>query len=302
MLVITVGKNYVDIDGYASAIAYRELFKLRGIESVFVTNAVLNYSITKSLIDLGFKIDKYNIKDSDKFIILDLSNPNFLPGFVREDNIVEIIDHHPGYEEYWKNTNSIIEPIGSVATIIVEKYEECNLLDKMDKDIALLLMAAILDNTLNFTADITCDRDKNAYKKLEEITKEYNYQEIYFKECQNYVESNLKDSIINDIKIEKDNKYLPEVIGQLTVWDIDKVLKEKETIKDIMSNYDKWLINIISLKDNKSYILCSSKSVIDRFSKLFECIIDNDIVILDSKLRKEILKRSYVIKTGVISN
>ena len=165
----------------------------------------------------------------------------------------------------------------------------------MDKGIALLLMAAILDNTLNFTADITCDRDKIAYKKLEKITSEYNYQDIYFRECQNYVESNLKDSIINDIKIEKDNKYLPEVIGQLTIWDINKILEEKDTIKDIMSGYDKWVINIISLKDNKSYVLCSSKDVIDNFSKLFECTIDNDIVIMDSKLRKEILKKSYVI-------
>lgn len=295
MLVITVGKNYVDIDGYASSIAYRELFKLRGIESVFVTNSVLNYSITKSLIDLGYTIDIYDIKDIDKFIVLDLSNPKFLPEFVRESDIIEIIDHHPGFEEYWKKTDSIIEPIGSVATIIVEKYEEYNLLDKMNKDVALLLMAAILDNTLNFTADITCDRDKIAYKKLEDLTGIYNYQEKYFNECQNYVENNLKDSIINDIKIEKDNKYLPEVIGQLTIWDIDKVLKEKDTIKGIMSNYDNWLINIISLKDNKSYVLCSNKSVVESFSKLFECTIDNDIVIMDSKLRKEILKRSYVI-------
>ena len=84
MLVITVGKNYVDIDGYASAIAYRELFKLRGIESVFVTTAVLNYSITKSLIDLGYTIDKYDIKDTDKFIVLDLSNPDYLEKFVKK--------------------------------------------------------------------------------------------------------------------------------------------------------------------------------------------------------------------------
>ena len=26
MIVITVGKSYIDIDGYASSIAYRELF------------------------------------------------------------------------------------------------------------------------------------------------------------------------------------------------------------------------------------------------------------------------------------
>ena len=45
----------------------------------------------------------------------------------------------------------------------------------MDKDIAKLLMAAILDNTLNFTANITTERDKNAYKKLELLINEYDY-------------------------------------------------------------------------------------------------------------------------------
>ena len=45
MLVITVGKSYIDIDGYASAIAYKELLNMQNIEAKFVSNAVLNYSI-----------------------------------------------------------------------------------------------------------------------------------------------------------------------------------------------------------------------------------------------------------------
>lgn len=33
MIVLTVGKSYVDIDGYASCLAYRELLKMLKIES-----------------------------------------------------------------------------------------------------------------------------------------------------------------------------------------------------------------------------------------------------------------------------
>lgn len=62
-----------------------------------------------------------------------------------------------------------IEFIGAVATIIVERYEKEGLLDKMSKEVAYLLMAAILDNTLNFKARIAAERDKVAYEKLEKI-------------------------------------------------------------------------------------------------------------------------------------
>ena len=57
MIVITVGKSYVDIDGYASCIAYRELLKLKNIDSVFVSNAFLNYSITDSLKNSFYSTD-----------------------------------------------------------------------------------------------------------------------------------------------------------------------------------------------------------------------------------------------------
>ncbi len=40
MIIITSGKKYIDIDAYASCIAYRELLKMRGIESTFVSNAI----------------------------------------------------------------------------------------------------------------------------------------------------------------------------------------------------------------------------------------------------------------------
>ena len=297
MVVITVGKNYIDIDGYASCLAYRELLKMNGVDAKFVSNSVLNYGITDSLLNLSFQIDDYQINSEDKFIILDLSDKSFFPDFVKEDNIIELIDHHPGFENYWENklgSHAIIEKIGAVATIIVEKYEQCNMLNKMNKDIAKLLMAAILDNTLNFTAQITKERDLIAYKKLEQITQEYNFASLYFSECQNVIENNLRLSIINDLKIQKVNEYLPEVLGQLTIWDVTKLLEQINIIKETMNNYgDKWAINIISLKENKSYIIYSNDDVAINISKLFDCICEDDMLIIKpAKLRKEIIGRA----------
>lgn len=265
MIVLTVGKSYVDIDGYASCLAYRELLKMLKIESKVISVGNLNYSITKSLLNLPYHIDDYKIKPDDKFIVLDLSDKQFFPDFVKEESIIELIDRHPGFEEYWTaklKNNAVIEQIGAVATIIVEKYEQYNLIHKMDKSIAKLLMAAILDNTLNFTAKITNTRDKIAYKKLVKIADEYNFDETYFKECQETVEYNLEESIVNDLKFQEANEYIPNVFGQITIWNINHLLDKKEKIRQTMNKYgEKWMINIISLNDNRSYIIYSDDKV-----------------------------------------
>ena len=41
--------------------------------------------------------------EDDKFIVVDVSYKDFFDKIVEEDKIIEIIDHHCGYEEYWKN-------------------------------------------------------------------------------------------------------------------------------------------------------------------------------------------------------
>lgn len=163
MKIVTSGSKYIDIDAYAGIIAYSNLLRLKGIQAKAVSTAKLNESITSSLLELNTKLDKYEEKEDDEFIIIDVSNKDYFDEIVKESKIVEVIDHHTGFEEYWESKlgeNSKIEFIGSVATLIVEDYEKENLLERMSKDIAILLMSAILDNTLNFQAKVTNERDK----------------------------------------------------------------------------------------------------------------------------------------------
>lgn len=294
MIILTTGKKYIDIDGYASCIAYRELLRIQGKEAKFISTAMVNYSVTKSLLELPFSLDEYEIAPADEFIIIDLSNKSFFEEFVNEKNIIELIDHHNGFEDNWKKVlkeKATIEPIGSVATIITEKYEQLNLLGKMDKDIAKLLMAAILDNTLNFTAKITKERDKVAYSKLEKISEDTEFKAKYFSKVQSFIEKDLNNAIVNDLKYEK-IKGLPKALGQLTIYDIELLKEKLEMIKDIMGKHnEKWLINIICLKDKKSYIVCSDKSVAHDIEKLFNKTAKDNIIELESTiLRKEIIK------------
>ncbi len=298
MIIVTSGSNYIDIDAYAGIIAYANLLNLKGIPAKAVSTAKLNESITPSLLNLNTVLDEYEKSDSDNFIILDVSNKDYFDNIVNESKIIEIIDHHTGFEEYWKEIlkeKSRIEFIGAVATIIVEDYEKENLLDNMSKDIALLLMSAILDNTLNFKAKVTDERDINAYKKLSKIVGNIdNFEEKYFLECQKSIEVNLEKSIENDTKNEKICDILPDTFSQLTLWNKDFILNNKENVYKILDKMSpEWMLNVISLEEGKSYIIANNELVKRNIEKLFEKAFKTDIMELDSVwLRKEIIKKA----------
>lgn len=298
MKIVTSGRRYIDIDAYAGCIAYANLLNLKGISAKAVSTAKINESITPSLLKLSNKLEQYEKSDNDEFIIIDVSNKDFFDDIVAEDKVIEVIDHHIGCEEYWQNKlgeKANIEFIGAVATLIVELYEKEKLIEKMTKDIAYLLMSAILDNTLNFKAKVTTDRDKTAYKKLEMIVEcKENYAEKYFLECQSNIEKNLKIAIENDTKIEKINDKLPTVFGQLTVWDKKSVVDNKKTIYDTLNNIGtEWMMNLICLQDGKSFIIAPNLKTQKNLEKLLNGKFQDDVMELeDVWLRKEIIKKA----------
>ena len=298
MILVTSGSKYIDIDAYAGIIAYSNLLRLKGIQSKAVSTAKLNESITSSLLELNTKLDKYEEKEDNEFIIIDVSNKDYFDDIVQENRIVEVIDHHTGFEEYWKNKlgeKSKIEFIGSVATLIVEDYEKENLLEKMSEDIAILLMSAILDNTLNFQAKVTNERDRIAYTKLQNIANiEENYAEKYFLECQQNIERDLRMAIENDTKFEKICDLLPTVFGQLTLWNKEFILANKKIIYETLNHInEEWIMNLISLEDAKSYIISEDIKVKAGLERLFNKPFEKDILELENVwLRKEIIKKA----------
>lgn len=298
MTIVTSGNRYIDIDAYAGCIAYAYLLNLKGIEAKAVSTAKINESITTNLLNLETKLDKYKENDNNQFVIIDVSNKDYFDDIVNEKQIIEVIDHHLGHEEYWKNRlgeKAKIEFIGAVATIIVELYEKENLLNKMPKDIAELLMSAILDNTLNFKAKVTNKRDKIAYGKLEKIVNyKGNYAEKYFLECQQEIEKDFVKAIENDTKIEKINDILPTVFSQLVVWDKRYILDNEKVLYDTLSNIGKdWMFNLICLKDEKSYIISNDVKIQKKLEKLLNGTFKGDIMELKEVwLRKEIIARA----------
>ena len=294
LLIITSGKKYIDIDAYASMIAYRCLLQNLGFNAFAVSNSVLNESIPDFIKNLDYSLDNINCTTDCKYIVLDVSNPDFFDLIVKEEKMEEIVEHQVGYEDYWKekNVKTEISFIGSVCTIVFERFQKANRIDLLDTNLCKLLIAGIIDNTLNLKSSVATNRDIEAYEKLLKIGNiNSDYIREYFEACYLDIENNLEDMLVNDIKVEKVSGFLPDVIGQLIVLDINIILENLVRIRKVFEIYSDWILNVISLNEGKSYIFYNNKNVKDNFLKIFKCL-DNNIYLEMNKcfLRKEIIK------------
>src|SRR3989344_5793327 len=169
-VVVISGQLYSDIDVLACAIAYSELLSKKGKESYAVLPGPLNKSVTNSVKSWGLNFQKVPPDGEKKFVIVDMSNQEYIAEFVDENKVIEVFDHHEGFADYWRGKigkKSRIEMIGACATLIWEEYKKAGLDKDISKVSANLLYTAIASNTLNFNADITNVRDRHAFIELE---------------------------------------------------------------------------------------------------------------------------------------
>jgi len=299
MKIVTSGSSYLDIDAYACCIAYTELQNSLGIPTVAVSSAPLNYSISDSILSFEQKIlnPKSLIIDREsEFIVMDVSDPRFFDPIVDIERITHIYDHHVGFEDMWHEKlgdDAKIEFIGCAATLIYEEWEKAGMLSKMTPETAMILTAAILDNTLNFLAKVTTSRDIRAKDRLCVLAGiSQDWCEAYFKECQEAVERDLISSIRKDAKTDCNVFGLPKAIGQIVVWDAKMLLLKRGDIYTALNALAScWVLNIVCLGTRRGYFLCNEKGSQRKLQTIFDIEFEGDIAITKKPvLRKEIIK------------
>lgn len=299
MIIVTAGARYIDIDAYACSVAYAELLNLCDKPAIAISTAPLNESITAPLRALQVPFsNNYQPKPDDKFVIVDLSDPVQLDPLVDESRVIEVFDHHPKFEEYWSGKlggGSHIEPIGAAATLIYEQWVNASRELVMSHESATLLAAAILDNTLNFGAHITSDRDKTAYLHLLDIANlDDSFASNYFSECQQAITENLATSLRNDTKFLTFNNFGREMcVGQLVVWDVHEIITDDlkliaETLSGMGST---WMANIVSISEQRSYFVADDTNVQHWLEQSLKLQFNGQLAVADRAwLRKEILQ------------
>ena len=302
-LIITAGSTYLDIDAYACCVAMAELLNLKGEKAIAYSTAPYNYSVCEFLAEKGQITDvlpRDCYAEELKYIIVDVSDPDYIKDSVPLENVIKVYDHHTGFEKYWDNLigeGAQIEFIGAAATLIYREWKRVGLQDKMSRSTALLLIATILDNTLNLTSANTTPEDIEVFNELcrkESIGEEWCAS--YFQEVQTNVEDDLKNALFGDLKTNRNTEVLPPKIAQICVWNAENILTRLPEIHQWFEELQtSWMINIIELKQKCSYFVCNDINYQKKIGMVFDVQFHEGIAKLsDSWLRKEIIKHAKV--------
>lgn len=174
-----------------------------------------------------------------KVILVDHNNFEQSVVGIEEAIILEIIDHHNlGRVGTKVPINFRSMPVGCTATIIYKMFLEKKI--KIPKQIAGLLLSAILSDTLLFTSPSTTDEDVFAANKLAKLSKtninEYGYKML--KASSSIEGLSINEQLNQDYKSYTVGK-LHIGISQLITMDFDEIYKRKEEyIEKLDSMYE----------------------------------------------------------------
>ena len=297
--IVTTGEAFADIDAVACVIAYTELLRLEGKAAEAYFPGTLNNSVTRSIREWGLDYRTELSTTEAEFVVMDVSEPKYIAHAATAGSIVEVYDHHPGFEAYWQERigkHSHIEPIGACATLIWEEYEKRGKAGEISTLSARLLAVAILSNTLNFGAIITHERDRRAFDALWQRSElPDTWIPEYFAEQEAAVTGNVVQTIIDDTKVFNiENVPFPFTIGQLELWDGSGFLRrEHMAVKAALGTFGHphWIMSIPSLSERRNHFYTKNAEVKEVFERGLGIRFEGDYAISDRLwLRKEILK------------
>ncbi len=298
-VIITAGSNYLDIDAFACCVSMRELLVLQGRTVVAYSAAPRNYSVCAGLAAEGqieTELPPDFSPESSDYIIVDVSDPAYIRESAPLDRVCAVYDHHTGFEAFWENRigqNACIEFLGAAATLIFREWKLTGLVGEMTRPTALLLIAAILDNTLYLTSANTTQEDREAFESLcEKAGVGADWCAAYFSEVQDSVEADLENALLKDQKRIAGHSILPPRVAQLCVWDAERILKKLDAVRNILnSDPDEWMLNLVDISRRRSYFVCDDPRCQREMERKFDVSFEGSVAKCKrSYLRKEILK------------
>lgn len=210
----------------------------------------------------GF-VSRYHVlnRQNKRLILVDHNEYSQSVEGVEEADILEVIDHHRiGDVSTSKPILFRNEIIGSTASIIKKIYEEQGI--EIPKNIAALLLGALISDTLNFKSPTTTPQDLKIgddLARIAELDREVYAREIFG------VTTSLQKKSYSDIITQDIKKFLIKgqnvMVSQVVVYEFGEVKKIVEDFQEGMEEYvkahylDLLVVVFTSVSDNGSIIL-----------------------------------------------
>lgn len=163
MKTYIIGHKNPDTDTVVSAIALAECKN----HTPAIANSV-NKETAFVLERFGFETPRLISKEEKKVIIVDVNEPSQISEDIKNEEIIGVIDHHKlGGLTTVEPISIRIEPVGSTSTVIANIFNEEKI--TISQEIASILLAGIVSDTLNFHCPTTTDKDIETAKLLNKI-------------------------------------------------------------------------------------------------------------------------------------
>ena len=264
MKTLIFGHKNPDTDTICSSLAYAMYKESKNEEVEAVKLGELNQE-TKYVFDyLGLQIPRTieQVEEGQKVIMIDHNEFNQSVENIENAEIIEVIDHHRVANfTTQKPLKMNLQPVGCSATIIYEIIkQEAGIITK---EMATLLLSAIISDSLLFKSPTCCEKDKDVADELAKIA-ELNIQEYGFE----MLKAGMNLSLYTNYEIlNLDAKQFDTNIGKIMVAQINTI-DENEHLNKI-TEYIQEINKIVNENKLNGFIFMVT-NILEEYS---ECIV-----------------------------
>ncbi|MFW3331430.1 manganese-dependent inorganic pyrophosphatase [Aerococcus viridans] len=259
--ILVFGHQNPDTDAITSAISYAYLLNQQGLEAEAVALGQVNEETAYALNEFGQEAPRVIESigtQTDTVALVDHNESQQSVADLAEVEVHSVVDHHKiGDFTSAAPLTFIAKPYGCSQTIIFELFQEKGI--EIPKEIAGLMLSAIISDTLLFKSPTTTEKDQEVGLALAEIAgvDVEAYGLALLKSGTNVDAKSASEIADGDAKsFEMDGK--PVRIGQINVVDVDDVLKRKDEViaamKDLVAEneYAAFLLVITNILTSDS--------------------------------------------------
>ena len=258
--------------GNADAKAYR----LGGLNKE--TEFILSY------LDMEAPVLLESVEDGANVILVDHNSPAESVDNLENAKILKVVDHHKLALETSYPLYLRFEPVGCTETILCKLYEENGV--EITKEIATLMLSAIISDTLLLKSPTTTEDDKIAVEKLAKIA-EIDYEEYGLEMLK--AGTDLSDFSIDEILSldakQIDFKDVKSIVNQVNTADIDEVMEMKDDLEAGMESIiddedlDLFMLLITDIVNSNSQVIVLGKES-SLVEKAYDVELEDNTVLL----------------------
>lgn len=303
--VLILGHKNPDTDSICSSIVMEKLAKHLGLDAEAVRLGKVNKESEYVFEYLGIEAQREisKVDDGQKIILVDHNEAGQSVDNRENAEVLAVVDHHRISDfQTLKPLYYIAKPYGCTSTLLFELFSQEGL--EIDKQTAILMLSAIISDTLLLKSPTCTEKDVKAFETLEKIAgidaRSYGLEML--KAGTDISALSAKEIIELDAKefSEKGKKF---VVSQVNTADINDVFARKEDISFAMEkeiadrDLNLFMFVITDIINTNSKIIALGKDK-DLVEKAFGKSLDQD----DAMMLEGVVSRKKQIAPPLLAS